>query len=220
MAVMRMLPAFFLFSVFSCGHQQENTFKKNSVRSNSESNNNHASIETGDIIFQTSQSGQSRAISLATHSKYTHCGIIFIEGADTLVLEAVQPVKRTPLHEWINRGDNHSFVVKRIKQKVLSKEMINNMKHEAENYTGKDYDLHFSWSDEKLYCSELVWKIYKRVLGVEIGSLQKLKEFDLTNPVVKQKLKERYGNNIPMEEQVISPAAIFDSDLLETVMEK
>jgi hypothetical protein len=30
-------------------------------------------------------------------------------------------------------------------------------------------------------------------------------------------MKERYGNRIPMNEIVISPAAIFDSELLITV---
>jgi hypothetical protein len=34
---------------------------------------------------------------------------------------------------------------------------------------------------------------------------------------IKKKMKERYGNKIPMNEIVISPAAIFDSELLQTV---
>jgi len=32
-------------------------------------------------------------------------------------------------------------------------------------------------------------------------------------------MKERYGDKIPMEEIVISPRAIFDSELLETINE-
>jgi hypothetical protein len=39
----------------------------------------------------------------------------------------------------------------------------------------------------------------------------------LTNEAVKKKMKERYGDKIPMDEIVISPAAIFDSELLKTV---
>jgi uncharacterized protein YycO len=75
--------------------------------------------------------------------------------------------------------------------------------------------LAFGWSDEKIYCSELVWKIYKRGADVEIGKLQQLSDFDLSSDIVKAKLKERYGDNIPMNETVISPAAIFESQLLE-----
>jgi hypothetical protein len=62
-----------------------------------------------------------------------------------------------------------------------------------------------------------VWKIYNRALGIEIGKLKALKEFDLSNPIVKNKLHERYGDNIPLNEQVISPGDMFESDLLETV---
>ena len=73
------------------------------------------------------------------------------------------------------------------------------------------------WSDNKIYCSELIWKIYKRGAGLEIGKLEKIKDYDFTNPKVQQKAKERYGNNIPEEEMVISPVAIFNSPLLFTV---
>jgi hypothetical protein len=31
-------------------------------------------------------------------------------------------------------------------------------------------------------------------------------------------LKERYGKNIPLDEDVISPGAIFESEVLETVL--
>ena len=36
-------------------------------------------LKNGDIIFQNSLSSQSRAVEMATHSKYTHCGIIYIK---------------------------------------------------------------------------------------------------------------------------------------------
>ena len=52
-------------------------------------------IREGDLIFQTSLSGQSRAIQLATHSQYSHCGIIHLKGTDYFVYEAVEPVKWT-----------------------------------------------------------------------------------------------------------------------------
>jgi uncharacterized protein YycO len=94
------------------------------------------------------------------------------------------------------------------------------MKAFGEKFKGKSYDIYFEWSDEKIYCSELVWKIYKEVLDVEIGELQKLKEFDLTNDIVKNKMKERYGNKIPLDEKVISPAKMFESDKLITVLER
>jgi uncharacterized protein YycO len=91
------------------------------------------------------------------------------------------------------------------------------MKKYGQKYMGKNYDSYFEGSDKRIYCSELVWKIYKGALGLEIGKLQKLSDFDLSSPAVKAKLKERYGTNIPREELVISPGEMFESELLETV---
>jgi hypothetical protein len=178
-------------------------------------------IKNGDLIFQTSLSGQSNAIQLATNSKYSHCGIVFSDNGQFYVFEAIQPVKTTPLDKWIARGKDGHFVIKRLKNanQVLTSETLQKMKQEGEKFKGKNYDLTFEWSDEKIYCSELVWKIYQRATGIAIGKLQKLSDFDLTNEIVKKKMKERYGNKIPTEEIVISPSAIFDSELLTTIKE-
>jgi len=179
-------------------------------------------IRDGDLIFHTSLSRQSKAIQLATKSKYSHCGIIYKENGQYYVFEAVQPVKETPLDKWIARGKNGHYVIKRLKNadKVLTVEALEKMKREGEKFKGKDYDLTFEWSDDKIYCSELIWKIYQRATGIEIGKLEKLSDFDLTSEVVREKMKERYGDKIPMDEIVISPAEIFDSELLMTVKSK
>lgn len=176
-------------------------------------------IKSGDLIFQTSLSGQSKAIQLATNSKYSHCGIIYKENGKFYVFEAIQPVKTTPLDKWISRGKDSHYVIKRLKNadEILTKETLQKMKNEGEKFKGKNYDLTFEWSDDKIYCSELIWKIYKRSTGIEIGKLEKLSDFDLTNEAVKKKMKERYGDKIPMEEVVISPKAIFESKLLITI---
>ena len=176
-------------------------------------------IKNGDLIFQTSLSPQSKAIQLATKSKYSHCGLIYKDGNNFYVFEAVQPVKRTPLDKWIARGQDGKYVIKRLKNadQVLTPTTLTKMKQVGDQFKGKNYDLTFEWSDNKIYCSELIWKIYQRATGIEIGKLEKLSDFDLTNEAVKKIMKERYGDNIPAEEIVISPASIFDSELLMTV---
>lgn len=62
-----------------------------------------------------------------------------------------------------------------------------------------------------------MWKTYQRALGIELGTLQKLRDFDLTDAVVRAKMHERYGSQVPLDERVISPGAQFDSPALETV---
>lgn len=177
------------------------------------------SLQNGDIIFQTSVSDQSKAIQLATKSQYSHCGIIFKEKGQFLVYEAVQPVKMTSLDKWINRGKDHHYVIKRLKNsnQIMTPNTIQKMKIEGRKYLGKNYDIYFNWSDDQIYCSELVWKIYKNALGIEIGKLEKLGDFDLSRKAVKEIIKKRYRGNIPLNEAVISPESIYRSDLLITV---
>ena len=178
-------------------------------------------LQNGDIIFQTSRSNQSKAIQLATKSKYSHMGIVYVTEGQFYVYEAVQPVKLTKLDEWIKRGEGSHYVVKRLKNSssVFTKENLKKMKDVSTRFSGKSYDIYFEWSDDKIYCSELVWKIYKEALNIEIGKLQRLDEFDLTSDVVVAKLRERYGDEIPLNEKVISPAKMFESERLETIYE-
>lgn len=176
-------------------------------------------IQDGDIIFQTSTSSQSQAIQLATNSKYSHMGIIYENDGNYVVYEAVQPVKLTPLTEWINRGKNGHYVIKRLENadEILTDSILLKMKQVGDQFNGKDYDKYFEWSDEKMYCSELVWKIYKEATGIEIGKLEQLSDFELSDELVQAKMIERYGDNVPMDEKVISPAAMFNSDKLVTI---
>lgn len=177
-------------------------------------------LRSGDIIFQESTSEQSQAITLATRSRYTHMGIVFADNENYYVLEAVQPVKLTPLRSWITRGKDGHFVVKRLNNSPgFSPATIRRANAYARKLEGKDYDPYFEWSDDRLYCSELVWKIYQHAAHIELTPLRTLDSFDLTSPAVKQKLAERYGASIPLEEPVVSPADIFNAPVLTTIME-
>lgn len=71
--------------------------------------------KNGDIIFQSSNSGQSKAVQLATKSPFTHCGMLFYSNDEWQVLEAVQPVCITPLQDWVKRGHKSEYWVKRLK---------------------------------------------------------------------------------------------------------
>ena len=178
-------------------------------------------IKEGDMIFQTSQSKQCEAIRIATNSKFSHCGIVFIEKGEKYVFEAVQPVKYTPLETWITHGKDNHFVVTRIKNAstLLSQETLQKMKNYANGLKNKDYDLYFEWSDDKIYCSEFIWKIYKNGAGIELCSLQKLKDFNLKDTRVRAILAERYGTKIPLEENVIAPSNLEQSKIVTTIID-
>jgi hypothetical protein len=212
--VMRML---FTWSIFllSCEWQENPIYQVSAVDSNPAK-----SWQNGDLIFHTSRSEQSKAIQLATHSKYSHCGIIYQTNGKTMVYEAIGPVTFTPIETWIKRGKKRHYVVKRLKnaENILTAKALQKMRVVGERFQGRDYDLTFEWSDDKIYCSELIWKIYYEATGLELGKTQHLRDFDLSSTTVRRKLEERYGTQIPLDETVISPAAIFESNLLETII--
>jgi len=173
-------------------------------------------LRDGDIIFHTSRSAQSLAVQKATHSKYSHMGVIFFRDGSPYVYEAVKTVRYTPLKKWVARGEGGHYIVKRLRNadRILTPEAVAKLVSAAGKYEGKPYDLTFEWSDDRMYCSELVWKIYYNGLGMKIGRLQKLHEFDLGDPTVKVKMQERYGDKVPNDETVISPAEMFSSETL------
>jgi hypothetical protein len=173
-------------------------------------------FKNGDIIFIQSTSGQGKAIQLATKSKFTHVGIIFIENGQAMVYHAVEPVSKNTMEEFLAMSNDGQYQIRSLKdQSVLTKEVVDKMHSEARADLGKHYDIYFNWSDKELYCSEFVWKLYKNAVGLDVGKLRPLKDFDLSHPVVKAKLKQRYGDNIPLNENMISPGDMYDSALLQ-----
>ena len=176
-------------------------------------------LKNGDLIFHSSSSTQAMAIQLITHSSYTHCGLLYKSDQDWMVVEAAQPVRSTLLRDWIKRGKEQRFVVKRLKeQTILQKEGVRNcMMESARAWSGRNYDPVFAWNDSALYCSELIYKIYLRCAGVQLGQPQLLGALDLSAPQVQAILYERYGNSLPLADTVITPVSIFRSPQLRTV---
>jgi len=130
-------------------------------------------------------------VQLATHSPYSHVGVVFIRDGKPYVYEAVATVRYTSLEVWKTHGDGGRYVVKRLKTPLAATQAAE-LRDSARPFEGKTYDLYFEWS----------------------GELQKLREFDLSNDVVRAKVRERFGENVPLDEPVISPARLFASPLL------
>ena len=162
----------------------------------------------GDIIFHTSKSTQSPIIQKITKSKLSHCGIIYIKDGIPYVFEASSKVKLTKLETFINNGVDKKYEILRYKSE-LSKSEQKEMFQYASNQLGKPYDLKFEFSDNKMYCSELVWKIYKAA-GIELSSPTKFKDYDLSSREAIKMIETRYGSKINLNENVITPIQIFE----------
>ena len=180
-----------------------------------------AQLRDGDIVFQTSRSSQSRAVQRATNSRYSHMGIIFIRNGRPYVFEAVATVRYTPVGEWVARGEGRHFVVKRLAdaKRVLTPGALRRMRWAASKFEGRPYDLQFGWSNRRMYCSELVWKLYAP-LGIELSRPRRVGDFNLGDAVVRRKARERYPDGIPLDEPAVAPSDIFDSRLLQTVVHR
>ena len=181
--------------------------------------NSNITFKTGDIIYQSSDQGQSKAVKLATHSKYSHVGLVIVKESEVFVLEAVQPVQMIPINHWIERSKDKKYCLQRLKDSTDLSKFNTSLDSISNVMIGKNYDLLFEWSDEKLYCSELVWKVYKEVFGIELCDLKQLKDFDLTHPYVKKIMTQRYGKKYPLEQSVVAPEDLYKSNLLITLTE-
>lgn len=179
-------------------------------------------LQEGDIVFQTSQSAQSLAVQQATGSRFSHMGMIVMRDGQPWVFEAVATVRYTPFDRWAARGVGGHFVAKRLRDaaQLITPAAVARLHQAARQYEGRPYDLTFEWSDQRMYCSELVWKVYRQALGIELGALQQIKDFHLDAPAVRAKLRERYGDEVPLQEPVISPVAMFEAKQLVTVAER
>ena len=180
-------------------------------------------LKDGDIVFQETASSKGKAVKAATNSRWTHVGMVFFKNDKPMVIEAVQPVRITPLSKFIARSPS-SFYAMRLKD--ANKHLNTNSIAKANKYgtkqLGKNYDVQFRWSDEKIYCSELVWKIYKEAIGIELCKPRQFKDYNLSHPTVKRIIEQRYGSvsNLPLDELVVAPSDLAESDLLVEVPRK
>lgn len=172
------------------------------VAFNSYSKPNAEELKEGDIVFQTSTSQQAPLIIAATHSPWSHCGII-IEKADGLyVLEAISTVKLTPYDQWAKRGKGGIVKVKRYTEEPL--------KLKYSSYLGKRYDTAFKFGNNSWYCSELVYDIYKQQFGVELCNPRPVRAYNITG--AEKVLKKR---GISKDQLVVAPSDLFDSERLK-----
>lgn len=171
----------------------------------------------GDVIFQSfGRDELSQTIEGATDSRYSHCGIVARQGGEWVVLEAVGPVKATALSDWTARGVERAFAVFRLRNE--HRKHIEGMIAAAREFKGRPYDIHFEMGDNKIYCSELVYKAFKNAGGGELGKLQKLG--DLKWKPHEEFIRKIENGGLPLDRVMITPRALSEASQLEKVFSK
>lgn len=167
-------------------------------------------IREGDVIFQTSQSQQSPLIQIATQSTISHCGIIIIKDGKPYVLETLKTLVLTPLGKFIARGKDGKYWLKRSNKE--------NIKIKYDSYLGKPYDLAFKFDNDKFYCSELIYDIYKNQLGIELCEPKKVSDYLILGtgkiPQIEKAMKKR---GIAKDQYAVAPVDVFESVYLKDV---
>jgi hypothetical protein len=168
----------------------------------------------GDIVFQSlPNSDLTRAIEGATHSLYSHTGMIIKKNGFWYVREAAGPVTDTFLYLWIMRGRGAKFAAYRLKEQY--RELIPAFIKESKKYLGLPYDIYFELDDEKIYCSELVYKSFKDATHEDLGKLVKLKDLDWESH--REFIESIEVNGIPYEREMITPRDLSKASQLDII---
>jgi len=127
-------------------------------------------LENGDLIFQEDCSGSTdNTIKEVTSSigdyRFTHVGIVYIdENGETYVIEATRPkVTMTSLKDYLYPDDKESCYQRSVvgRLKAEHRHLIPKAIEEAHLLVGKEYDDGFIPGNDKYYCSELIYEIFK-----------------------------------------------------------
>ena len=174
----------------------------------------------GDFIFQSlPHNPLIDAIEGSSGSPFSHCGIVRQRdtvkrhGDRWMVIEAIGPVKETPLSWWIAQGRASAYVVFRLRAPLSEK--VPAIITAAERYEGRPYDIHYDLDDEKIYCSELLYKAVRDATGRKLGKIRKLGELNWRP--YEQVIRQIENGNLPLERAMITPRDFTEAPELQEV---
>jgi hypothetical protein len=172
--------------------------------------------QEGDVIFQSLPfSRLVTAIEGATQSPFSHCGIVARENGRWVVYEALKPVGPTPLGDFIARGRNQAFQVKRLKNEQQS--LVPALLASVRKLRGRPYDERYRLDDdgEAIYCSELIYVAYRDTTGgASLGQLVTLGE--LKWQPYAELIEQIEKAPPPLDRQLITPRDLFRAHQFET----
>jgi len=185
-------------------------------------------LQSGDMIFQTSWSSQADAIIMATGSPYSHVGVVEVTGGQTYVVEAISTVSRTPLASWIARGRGGQYAV--FRYRGLAPSQGQGIVNAAKTFLGRGYDPFFTFTNAQIYCSELVWLAYKS-LGLAVGRVQQIRELRIDNAAVERLVQNRWRAHplcqglssfqqcwgVILNDKLVTPVSLADDSRAELV---
>lgn len=167
----------------------------------------------GDVLLQHLPSKLGSVITDITDSQYSHCGIVMLQEGRLHVLEAIGPVRIVSIGKWIRQGHRRQFT--QLRPENLSQDQIADVILEAKKMLGRPYDIQYELDDKKIYCSELVYKAFRRALDIEVGKRQTLGELNW-KPHTKF-IRVITGGELPLERVMVTPESLVRGQHLKFV---
>jgi hypothetical protein len=176
--------------------------------------------QVGDVIVQsiTPCGRLLRTVKGVTESKWCHCGVVDQKDGQWMVCEAVgDGVRYTPLAFFLLRGDEIDFEVYRLTGD--SRHLAPDLAQCCQKYLGRPYDIQYELDDEKIYCSELVYKAFRD--ATDGGVVSTVDRFgDLNWAEFKDDIAHYHGSeNLPLDREVVTPVSLTRSQQLVKVFE-
>ena len=173
--------------------------------------------QAGDIVFQSLPHHELvDTIEGVSKSTLSHCGIVVEKDGGWYVLEALGKVGYAPLKKWTDRGRKRKYLVCRFKQTT----QIDRLKfiEAAKLYLDRNYDFHYAFKNEEIYCSELAFLAYKDVTGKNLGVVRKLG--DMNWQPHEKFIRSMENGELPLDREMITPVDLSKADDLEVVFNK
>jgi len=171
--------------------------------------------QEGDVIFQALPHQEVvDAIEGATDSDFSHCGIVARVNDQWVVYEAIGKVRETPLYDYLLRGRGRGFAVYR--WKTSERERVPAILECTRTMLGRPYDTRYKMDDERIYCSELIYKAYRAATGgAQVGQLVRLGELNWGK--YERTIIELEGGPPPLDREMITPRDLALAPQLELV---
>ena len=171
--------------------------------------------QEGDVLFQSlPRSALVNAIEGVSRSPFSHCGIVGRENGEWVVYEAYRKVQVTPLRTFLFRGRNKGFAVYRLKAE--SQPFVPTPLTAAKTFLGRPYDVRYRLDDERIYCSELIYKAFQEASGGQrLGKLVRLGDMNWRPYKATIELFEE--GPVPLEREMITPKDLAGAEQFELV---
>jgi Permuted papain-like amidase enzyme, YaeF/YiiX, C92 family len=82
---------------------------------------------------------------------------------------------------------------------------------------GRPYDIRYELDDEKIYCSELIYKAFRTATGEELGKLQRLGDLDWRP--YRETIEAIENGPAPLDRLMITPRSLSEAAQLMLVAE-